>query len=275
MPLQPIASRRNALLQEMRRAFQKGELTSDGYCAIESVRIVEEAIRSGLKFKALVFSESGKSRAEPLLPQMSRHTQTVLVPDAVFKGVVMTESPQGVAALVKLREHALEETLAKAEEPLLVVAVGIQDPGNLGTIVRSAEAFSATAVLVAEGTVSPFNAKAVRASAGSLFRLPVMRTPVEQVLSLARARGMRLLGASSHAGTPLEEVSFAPPAALFLGNEASGLPRNLLQRMDQIVSIPHAAKVESLNAGIAASILLYEAGRQRRPLASKANPQED
>jgi TrmH family RNA methyltransferase len=261
--LRVVGSPQNALVKDLRRAFQNAELTEDGYCAIESVRMVEEAIRSGLRFKALFFSESGQGRAGRLLPQMSRHTEALLLPDKVFNSAVGTGSPQGVAALVKIREHKLDEVLLAARNPLLVVALGVQDPGNLGTIVRSAEAFGATAVVTANGTVSHYNAKAIRASAGSLLRLPVVRGDAESIVPGLRAQGMRLLATSSHSGAALPSVDLAGPVALFIGNEGSGLSPGIMSAMDLSVLIPIAAGVESLNAGIAASIILYEAARQR------------
>jgi TrmH family RNA methyltransferase len=264
--LRYVSSRQNTLVKELRRAFAQGECTSDGHCAIESVRIVEEAIRSGLRFRAVFFSDSvAESRAGRVLPQLSPQVETLVLPDDVFQGAVATESPQGIAALVRLREHTLDEVLAPPQ-PLLVVAAGIQDPGNLGTIVRSAEAFGATGLLIAERTVGPFNPKVVRASAGSLFRLPVVRAGLAAVLPRLRQTGLRLIATSSHKGVPLDQASeqLAGPLALFIGGEGAGLPRDVLAAIDSTVVIPHSPRVESLNAGIAAAIVLYEISCQRK-----------
>jgi TrmH family RNA methyltransferase len=262
--LRLVTSRQNAALKQLRRAFGRGEPTEDGYCAIESVRLIEEAIRSGLKFKAVFFSQAAEVRARRLLPQIGSHVETLLLPDEVFASVVATDAPQGVAALVKLKEASLPNLLAAAAQPLLVAVVGIQDPGNLGTIIRSAEAFSAHALLVAEGTVSPFNTKVVRASAGSIFRLGVVPVALDDLLPELRQRGLRLVATSAHRGVALPSAQFNGPLALFVGNEGAGLPRELLAKMDEIVMIPHSPRVESLNAGVAASIVLYEISRQRQ-----------
>lgn len=261
--LRPVASRQNALVKELRRAFSSGERTPDGCCAIESIRIVEEAIRSGLRFRAVFFRQSSQEVANRLLPQLGAHVETLVLPDDVFAGAVATETPQGVAALVKLKTFELEDAL-RPHEPLLLVATGIQDPGNLGTMLRSAEAFGASGVLLAERTVSPFNPKTVRASAGSVFRLPVISVKVEEALPALRGRGLRLIGSSSHKGTPADEADLSGPVALFIGSEAAGLPRELISQMDEMVIVPHAARVESLNAAMAASVLLYESSRQRK-----------
>ncbi|HYG99332.1 MAG TPA: RNA methyltransferase [Terriglobales bacterium] len=275
--LRRITSRHNALVKELRRAFSQGEPTPDGYCAIESVRVVEEAIRSGLRFRAVFFSESAEQRAERLLPQIGANVETLLLPDEVFRSAVATETPQGVAALVKLK-HSDFGALLGPSSPLIMGVAGIQDPGNLGTIVRSAEAFGATAVLLGEKTVSPFNPKVVRASAGSLFRLNVVSATLADVLPKMRERGVRLVGTSSHKGRPLTQVDLTGPLALFIGSEGAGLPRGVLSEMDENVVIPHSDRVESLNAGVAASILLYEAARQRGTLnleTPEGEPEED
>jgi TrmH family RNA methyltransferase len=263
--LRHITSAQNALVKELRRAFSRGECTEDGYCAIESVRIIEEAIRSGLRFRAVFFSESGQARAERLLPQIGSHVDTLILPDAIFTSSVATETPQGVAALVKLKDSDLKSALS-VPVPFVVGMAGIQDPGNLGTIVRSAEAFGANAVLLGKNTVSQFNAKAIRASAGSLFRMNTVRMPLATAIPQLRERGVKLVGTSSHKGVPLNEADLTGPLALFIGSEGAGLPRELIAELDASVVIPHSPKVESLNAGVAASILFYEVSRQRGKL---------
>jgi TrmH family RNA methyltransferase len=261
--LRRIASRQNPLVKELRRAFHDAEPAADGHCAIESVRLIEEAIRSGLRFRAVFFSETGKDRAQRLLPQISSHVETLLLPDEVFQGAVATESPQGVAALVRMPTFTLDGVLA-APEPLVVIAAGVQDPGNLGTIIRSAEAFGAAGVLLGPGTVSPYNPKVVRASAGSLFRLPVLPVQLPAVTAKLRESGLALLATSSHKGTPLNQADLTGGVAILIGNEGAGVPRDVLREVDGLIAIPHAAAVESLNAGMAAAIVLYEASRQRR-----------
>jgi len=262
--LRRIEGRHNALVKQLRQAFARGELTPDGYCAIEGLRILEEAIRSGLRFRAVFFSSSAEAKAQRLLPQIGAQVETVLLPDKLFASAVPSETPQGVAALVRWKELSLDEVLAKAQAGPLLALAGIQDPGNLGTILRSAEAFGAGGVLLGEGTVSPFNPKVVRASAGSVFRLPVARTKLFAALGPMREHGLRLVATSSHKGTPLCDAKLAGPVAIFIGGEGAGLPRDLIPEMDEIVAIPHSPQVESLNAGVAASIVLYEVARQKR-----------
>jgi TrmH family RNA methyltransferase len=261
--LRRIEGRHNALVKELRKVFAHGELTSDGYCAIEGTRILEEAIRSGLRFRAVFFSQSAENKAERLLPQIGAHVETLLLPDKLFATAVPSESPQGVAALVRWKEFSLDDVLAKAKSGPLLAIAGVQDPGNLGTILRSAEAFDASAVVLGEGTVSPFNPKVVRASAGSVFRLPLARIKLNDALTRFREKGLRLIGTSSHKGVAVDQAKLAGPLVIFIGSEGAGLPRDLVSHMDELVVIPHSTRVESLNAGVAASIVLYEAARKR------------
>ena len=268
--LRRIEGRHNPLLKQLRQAFSRAQRTADGDCAIEGLRMLEEAIRSGLRFRAVFFRESAQDRAERLLPQIGAHVETLLLPDKLFDASVPSETPQGVAALVRLKEFSLDDVLEKERlqvGPIMALA-GLQDPGNLGTIIRSAEAFGSAGIILGEGTVSPLNAKAVRASAGSIFRLPVVAAGsaagLEEVVTKLRAQKIRLIATSSHKGTPLDQADLTGSLAVFIGSEGSGLARGLMTQMDEVVAIPHAPQVESLNAGVAGSIILYESARQRK-----------
>jgi RNA methyltransferase, TrmH family len=266
--LRRIEGRHNALVKQLRQAFAHAERTEDGDCAVEGVRMMEEAIRSGLRFRAIFFKESAQNLAERLLPQIGAHVETLLLPDKLFDGAVPSETPQGVAALVRLKEFSLDDLLERLQVGPLIVVVGVQDPGNLGTILRSAEAFGSAGAILGEGTVSSYNSKVIRASAGSIFRLPIVAAKsaggIEAILAKLRSRNVRLIATSSHKGTPLDQARLMGPAAILIGSEGSGLPRSLLAQVDEMIAIEHSAQVESLNAGVAGSIVLYEAARQRR-----------
>jgi TrmH family RNA methyltransferase len=261
--LRRVEGRHNPLVKELRGAFARGEPTADGSVAIEGVRILEEAIRSGLRFQAIFFSDSAYTKAERLLPQIGGHVETLLLPDALFRSVAPSETPQGVAALVRYEESTPDRLLARTPEWPLLAVMGIQDPGNLGTILRSAEALGSAGIFLGEGSVSPFNPKVVRASAGSAFRIPFARENSSKLMSFLRENRVRTVAASSHRGTPLHQANLTGRIAIFIGSEGAGLSRDLLSQIDQLVIIPHAEPVESLNAGVAASIVLYEASRQR------------
>ena len=271
--LRAVSSRQNPQVKQLREAFAQGR-SVDGLCAVEGIRLIEEAIRSRLKLHALFVRESAQAKSERILDQLGKHAEALLLPDSVFDSAVLTEHPQGLAALVRVREHTLESALA-ATPAMVIVAAGIQDPGNFGALIRSAEAFGATVVVAAEGTVNQWSPKTVRASAGSIFRLPVVKAAAEDLLAQLRERDIVTLalttphgegifgdGSSPRSPRRLQDADLKRPCALIVGNEGAGVARELLSQIGEFVAIPQR-RVESLNAGVAASIALYEARRQR------------
>ena len=171
----------------------------------------------------------------------------------VLERVATTESPQPVLAVVYQRSQRLPDGAT-----FVVVADRLADPGNAGTIIRSAEAAGADAVVLTEGSVDPYNPKVVRSSAGSLFRMPVVATD----LGSLRAAGLRVLATSSHRGAPYTDVDLRGPVAVVLGNEAHGLDDDA--PVDQWITFPHRGAAESLNVAMAATVLVFEVARQRR-----------
>jgi RNA methyltransferase, TrmH family len=257
-----VTSRSNARVKQLRAAFAGQARLSGGLVAVEGDNLLGEALRSGMVLKT-VFVSDGRT-----LPSMVPHGVEVMwLTEEVFASVMETRAPQGVAALLVPPVHALEDVVVRTKEtaPLILVAGGLQDPGNLGTLVRSAEAFGASGVLTTPGTVGAWNQKALRASAGSIFRVPVVGVDVAALAALKRG-GVRLLAAvaEDYADTvEAQNVDFAGACAVMIGNEGAGLSAELLELADVRVTIPCPGRVESLNAAIAGSLLLYEASRQR------------
>jgi TrmH family RNA methyltransferase len=250
-----ITSAANPLLKEVRRAIARGGLTEEGWCVAETVHLWEEAVRSHCEVKLVLAAESQASRVEGT---------KVVVPDELLRKVAGTESSPGVIALVKPPEWKLEDLFRG--KPLVVVLDGLQDPGNAGAIVRAAEAFGATGAIFVKGTASPYNSKTLRASAGSLFRLPMLYGMDAELAREALHRNAvdSFAGVPSRPGEswcPLAEVDLTGRCALIIGNEARGVS-DPLRAASRGVSIPTVG-VESLNAAMAAGILLYEARRQR------------
>ncbi|MHB8500693.1 MAG: TrmH family RNA methyltransferase [Candidatus Acidiferrales bacterium] len=282
-----LTSRDNRWLKEFRMALRGGLPTESGSVGVEGVRLVEEALRSGCSIEAVLFSDSGERHHERLAPFISRPEMAFPVlrtTDRLFEGLADTEHPQGVAALVHPRTASLDELLrapASACAPLLVVLAGVQDPGNVGTILRTAAAFGATGAVTAasgqSGTASPFSPKALRASAGAALHLPIlpgMSLPI--LLTQLKIANVRTLASSvrePHDGEPPVlspwEVDWCEPVALLVGNEGAGLPEEVERSADARIRIPMASGVESLNAAAAAAVLFYEAARQRNSLAEK------
>ena len=259
-----VASRTNARVKQLRAAFQGRARLSGGMVAVEGDHLLEEALRSGMVLKTVFVSES---REAPKI--MPRGVEIVRLTGDVFTSVVETQSPQGVAALLVPPVWRLEDVVGEfspaSEAPLILIAAGLQDPGNLGTLVRSAEAFGAQAVLTTPGTVSPWNQKALRASAGSVFRTPVVSVTATEIAAW-KARGLRLIGAMGTEGfgvVEAHEMDFTSACAVMIGNEGNGLTEDWMEMCDARVTIPCPGAVESLNAAVAGSLLLYEASRQR------------
>ena len=254
-----ITSRANPKLKQLRAAIAGQRRLAGGLVALEGEHLVLEALRSGLALDTL-FITPGYA----LPPNLPADTPVVELPEDLFRFAVETESPQGIAALLAPPTHTLDAMLHGT--PLLVIAASLQDPGNLGTLIRSAEAFGATGVLLAPGTVSAWNGKALRASAGSVFRVPTAAATPEAIATL-KQRGIALLAALKDTATALDDPALAPilqsPCALLLGNEGSGLSPAWLARADHRITIPCSGTVESLNAAVAGSILLYAVCRLR------------
>jgi tRNA G18 (ribose-2'-O)-methylase SpoU len=350
-----LMSRENRWLKEFRVALRGGVATATGAVGVEGLRMVEEALSSGCRVEAVLFSESGerwRERLAPLVGKAEMGFPVLRTTDRLFAGIADTEHPQGVAALVVPRVVTLEELVGreklavsekkggnteateigtqraqskegrsprrdadnaaeaqrretqdsetKTQEPLsndargapggkegrlaagarksgraalIVVLAGVQDPGNVGTIVRTAAAFGATGVVTAatgqSGTASPFAPKALRASAGAALHLPVLTGMAMGVLlTQFKVMGIRTVASCVHeegadALAPWE-VEWCEPVALLVGNEGAGLPEDVVHAADGRIHIPMATQVESLNAGAAAAVVLYEAYRQRR-----------
>jgi TrmH family RNA methyltransferase len=249
-----IESRQNSRIRELRAALTRGP--QQDHIGIEGLHLLQEAIRSGLPLKT-VFVASGH---EGLLEQLAIGDAEVLVAsEEVFRSATTTEHPQGIAALVEAPSFTMNDVLQGT--PLVVVAAALQDPGNLGTLVRSAEAFGATGMVLLPGTVSLWNGKSLRASSGSAFRLPVVGLSPEDAFRSLREAGVRIVAAVAREGG---ETDLRRPTALLIGNEGAGLPDAWIAAADARVTIPCSGPVESLNAAIAGSVLLYEAMQQRR-----------
>jgi len=258
-----ISSAANPLVKDVRRAIARGGLTAEGWCVAETFHLLEEALRSECEVKVVLAAESVRSAAAGHVRGLAG-VKVAVMPDSLFQSISGTETAQGVMALVKPPEWKLEQLFRGC--PLVVVLDGLQDPGNAGAILRAAEAFGATGALFVKGTVSPYNPKTIRASAGSVFRVPSL---AGMDASLARA-ALQQKRVELYAGVParaeapvraLADVDFARPCGLVIGSEARGVG-SVLRAAALDISIPTVG-VESLNASVAAGILLYEARRQR------------
>ncbi len=286
MPLRIVQSKQNVRLKQLRRALAHPGRDAQGLAArgalglagIEGPNLLAEALSAGLRV-ACVFVAQGAEHLQNQLP-LPAATEVLLVPRELLNAALATESPQPVAALVALPDWSWDDVLGGPAKPvpeqdktkprqakpapLIVVLAGLQDPGNLGTILRSAEAFGAQAVLSLPGTVSAWNPKAVRASAGSVFRLPLLSVSANDCFARLRQAKVKIWTTAVNGAEAADRVDLAGPVALVIGNEGNGVPDEWAAQADGALTIPCPGPVESLNAAVAAGVLLYEAARQRR-----------
>lgn len=282
-----ITSRDNKWLKQFRAALRGTGPAENEPIAAEGPKLVEEGVRSGLETEALLVSDTGERHLERILQMAGEsdcgipRSQIFRTTDKLFESVAGTETPQGVAALFRQHEWAFDDVMRgradsagaySSDSPLVVVMAAVQDPGNVGTILRSAEAFGASGVVATRGTADPWSPKALRASAGSALRTPLLRSmAIPILLAQLRVAGVTILAAGSKPRTATAakdgEAAISDlrgPCAIFIGNEGAGLPIEVEHAADDWVSIAMHEDVESLNAGVAASIILFEAARQRR-----------
>jgi TrmH family RNA methyltransferase len=254
-----ILSPHNPLLRQVRRAVSRGGLTPGGLCVAEGFHLLEEALRSGLHIHAVLATPAAAAQARAALAQAGK-VRLALAEERVLSGLSAAEHSQGVLALVQPPEWREEELFARTGP--VVVLDCLQDPGNAGAVVRAAEAFGAAGLIWVKGTVARWNPKTLRASAGSLFRLPVLDSiNAASAAALLAARGVAIRVTSPRQGAAPWALDWRVPCALIIGNEARGVSPEWL-RAGQLVRIPTSG-VESLNAAAAAAVLLYESMRQR------------
>jgi RNA methyltransferase, TrmH family len=261
-----ISSRHNPLVQRFRGlARGTGTPGDDAMMLLDGQHLVEEALASGVTIDTIAFAERHlPGRLETLAARAAAGgVRRVVVTDQVLAAISPVQQPSGVVAIGTRRTAALDDVFAKGPQLILLLAE-IQDPGNVGAIIRTAEACGATGLVPSEATADPLGWKALRGGMGSTFRLPVAaRQPLEEVARRAKNAGVRVLSAVPRGGTPLPDCDLRGPSAILLGGEGPGLPETLVRLADAHVTIPMRPPVESLNVAIAAALLLYEASRQR------------
>lgn len=275
--VQRIAGRRHPLIKRIRGIVRSGNLldcsdTGDEVL-LETPTLIEDAIQNGVTISAVLFRGDAPPSVRALRHRIPPSAKQYDVEPKLFPELISTETNPGIVALAKAPIWR-EQDLFAGKQPLLVVLAGIQDPGNLGTILRAADAFGVSGVLATKGTVSPYNAKAIRAASGSLFHLPVITNlPAQRIVSLLRRENVTLLVSAARGGKSLAEFDVSKPLALALGSEGAGLSREL-EEAGLRVSIPMAPPVESLNVATAAGVMLYEIARRRQSASTSESAKE-
>ncbi len=258
-----ITSRQNPLVKRFRDSAR--DAGRDGVVLLDGAHLLEEALSARVRIDVAAFEEvSDGSELDVLRARVAdAGTKVVIASHQVLTAMSPVRQPSGVVALAQILPADIDAVLAETPA-LVVILVGIQDPGNVGALIRTADACGATGVIATTGTASPFGWKALRGSMGSAFRLPIAThaDPLAVAREL-RARGIALFAGVPRGGTPLPDSTFTASSALLLGGEGGGVPAELIDFADHRVSIPMRARVESLNVAVAGSLILYEAARQR------------
>lgn len=256
-----ITSASNPVIKEIKSLQDKKGRKSIGAFLLEGFRLVEDAIDSGADIRYFVVSVSSFSKSLTILDKKPQ-ARVIELPDDLFSRVSETMSPQGILAVVSIPADDLKDRLDEFKR--VMVLENIQDPGNLGTIIRTADICGFHAVLLSKDSVDPYNPKVVRSTMGSLFRLPVLlMEDIYETLKDLQLRGIRVIAAHPREAAPCWKEDLADQIALVIGNEGNGLSDRLLDLADKRVMIPMEGRAESLNASTAASILLYESMRQK------------
>jgi TrmH family RNA methyltransferase len=266
-----IASRQNPIVKRFRDLARAG--ASGETVLLDGPHLVEEAIAADVKIELAAFSEKQAQNRLATLAAKARRTgaKTVAVTDQVLAALSPVRQPSGVVAIARRSARSLDEVFARRPQ-LLLLLNDVQDPGNVGAIVRAAEGCGASGVVAGEATADPFGWKALRGAMGSTFRLPVVRHPLADVVTYARAAGVRVFATVPRGGTPLAHCDLRGPSAVLLGGEGSGLSSDLLDLADERLTIPMRPPVESLNVAIAAALVVYEAARQRDSAGRGVSP---
>ncbi|MGH2734755.1 MAG: TrmH family RNA methyltransferase [Actinomycetota bacterium] len=252
---------RNPRVLAARKLLRRAERERAGAFLVEGPLGVRDALRAGLATELFV-AEEGHGFGELIDLAERSGVDAFLAGPGVIEALSDTTTPQGVVAVARANSCGTDELEGST---LVTVLAGVRDPGNAGTLIRSSLAAGADGVVMPRGAVDPFNPKTVRAAAGALFAIRVaVPDGIEGALQELKGLGLRLIGADARSAAPPEEVDLTEPVALVLGNEAWGIPGGQAALLDAIVGIPMPGPAESLNVGIAGSILLFEAVRQRR-----------
>ncbi|WP_366922633.1 RNA methyltransferase [Metallumcola ferriviriculae] len=259
--MQHIQSTQNSKIKLIRSLRLRKERYKQGLFLVEGVNLTKEAINYG-KVKHLILSEKFAER-EMWQEKLQEETSLLVVPDVLFNDLAATESPQGVMAVVQKPEVNL--TNFRYSGGNVLIAAGLQDPGNMGTLIRTAAAAGCAGVIATKGTVDLFNDKVVRATMGAIFRIALIQGVTElETAEWVKKQGLDLIIADVSARDSCYEIDISRDFALTVGNESRGNDTRTVALADKVVKIPMAGEMESLNAAVAGSIILYEGVRQRR-----------
>jgi RNA methyltransferase, TrmH family len=264
-PHKPITSKDNSIIKHLRSLSDAKQRNKEQVFLIEGVKIVEEALRDNLGVKMVIASPSlVQHHGRGVLKLAETRSADILwISERLMDAVAESKTPQPVMAIIKMREYSENALMANAAG-LIVVAHQLQDPGNLGTIIRTSEAVGASGVAVSANTVDPYSAKTIRASMGSMLRLPLVRiSDIGTFLIACKQQGFQTAATMLTGDMTHFDADLRKPTVVIFGQEGAGLPQDIMINVDLHVRIPMAGTIDSLNVATSAAVILYEAMRQR------------
>ena len=260
-----ITSMKNPMIKEIKSLYRKKERMRSKSFIIEGIKIIEEAIDHSYPIKNIIYTDKlmNTKGGPEFFQTIKDRGKLIYVGENIFKEISDTENPQGVLAIARFQFEDLDKLIEK-ENPALIFLDRLQDPGNMGTIIRTADAFSFDGIIITDGCVDPYNPKVVRATMGSIFRLPIYYIEDSlRGLNILKDHGIKVYSTSLEESLPIYEVDYNNGFILVIGNESTGVSDEIYSLSDKLIRIPMPGKAESLNAGVAASIVMYEAMKQR------------
>ena len=263
-----ITSQHNKFIKLAASLKQKKYRDELGLFIVEGVRLVEEAAQSDWLVETCIYTTTAleQGRVQAIVAGLgSKNCRMIEVPAFIYDKITDTKQPQGIMAIVQKHTCQLSDVLENEKKPFLVVLDELQDPGNVGTIIRTATAAGCTAILLTKGCTDVFANKVVRASMGSIFAVPIFEGMTHsEVVSCCTQYGIDILATSLESSNIYFKVDFNKPIPLVFGNEGNGVSRQLLEQSQDRLYIPLLGNVESLNVAACAAVILYEAVRQRQ-----------
>lgn len=252
----------NKNIKEVKKLMEKKERFRAKKYVIEGEKLIEDAIESRAEFEKFLVSESFYKKSTDFMIRLNSKNDVYVLKDNLFKAIKTTETTQGILAVVKMPLSYFQGFSIKNKKFLLILE-DIQDPGNMGTIIRTADAFGVDGLLVSNGCVDIYNPKVVRSTMGGIFRVPICKfDKIEEIIVLLKGNGIEVYASSLETKNSIESVIFNKKTALIIGNESNGVSKKVLKEVDKRVKIPISEKTDSLNAAVATGILVYEIKRQ-------------
>lgn len=259
-----ITSSSNKIIKNIKLLHKKKDRWKARRFFIEGIRSVEQCIKAGSKIVHIVYSaELLNQDGDSFLSDIENENYDIYkVPEKIFKGLSDTDNPQGILAVVEFNECLLEDVFK--EENFFIILDRVKDPGNLGTIIRTADAFGANGVIVTSGCVDVYNPKTIRSTMGSIFQIPIVHMDdIIEVIDILKSKDINIISSSLDTDKYSYDIDFKSDCALVVGNEAKGISKGVIDASDELVKIPMTGRAESLNAAIASGVLMYEVLRQR------------